>query len=171
MVNKLTGGQQIQSNRFIQQNKAHLVPNILPGYMFSFVYDPKGKDTLPVYDTFPLILPFNKRGEHFWGLNLHYLPPNLRFALLTKLLQFANNKAMAPDTKLVMSWKLIGHSSKLPEVKPCVKQYLISHVRSKFLQIPPIDWMTAVLLPTQQFRGDKPQNIWKRSRDHVNSHT
>lgn len=168
-VNKLTGGPgtNMNSNKFLQQNKAQLVTNILPGFMYTFVYDAKHKDTLPVWDAFPLVLPFSKHGQYFTGLNLHYLPTNLRFALLNKLMVYANNKNLDPNTKLQYSWKLIGNSSKLPEVAPCVKQYIIGHVRSKFLRIAPEDWQSAILLPTQQFRGDNAKNVWKQSTRQV----
>lgn len=169
-VNKLTGGPTsttLTPNKMIQDNKSMLVTNIMPGFMYAFRYDPKHKDTLPVYDTFPLVLPFSKHGQYFTGLNLHYLSTNMRFNLLNKLMLFANNKNMDANTKLIYSWKLIGHTSKLKEVGPCVKQYIIGHVTSKFLKIPPVDWRTAILLPTQQFKGEKAQSVWRRSTQHV----
>ena len=46
----------------------------LSGRMFHFLYDPKGKKTLPYYDRFPLIFMVEKAKGGFYGLNLHYLP-------------------------------------------------------------------------------------------------
>ena len=48
------------------------------GQMLMFFYDPKTKETLPYYDTFPLIIVVGPAPGGFYGLNLHYLPPVLR---------------------------------------------------------------------------------------------
>ena len=64
----------------------------LPGRMYMYFYDPKYKETLPYYDRFPLIILVDKVEGGFTGLNLHYLPPNLRAKFFDKLLGFTNNK-------------------------------------------------------------------------------
>ena len=43
------------------------------GRMSMFIYDPKLKDKLPYYDTFPLVLPIETYSNGFLGINLHYL--------------------------------------------------------------------------------------------------
>ena len=62
---------------------------VVKGKLFCFYYDPKGKDDLPYYDRFPLILVLEKYNDGFLGLNLHYLPIRYRVAFLDKLLQYA----------------------------------------------------------------------------------
>jgi hypothetical protein len=57
------------------------------GKMYLFHYDPKGRKTLPYYDTFPLILLTGIHKSGFTGLNLHYLPPEPRLILLSNLAQ------------------------------------------------------------------------------------
>ena len=47
-----------------------------------FVYSPKGRNKLPYYDTFPLVLPLKSMEGGFLGLNFHYLPYALRARLL-----------------------------------------------------------------------------------------
>ena len=59
--------------------------------MFMFIYDPKHKDTLPFYDTFPLVFPIEIYSDSFLGINLHYLPPVLRAKLMDALYTTANN--------------------------------------------------------------------------------
>ena len=44
------------------------------GRMSMFFYDPKFKQRLPYYDTFPLLLPLEPMKGGFIGLNFHYLP-------------------------------------------------------------------------------------------------
>ena len=55
------------------------------GKMYLFHYDPKWKNVLPYYDTFPLILMMGNANKGFYGINLHYLPTNLRMLLLSNL--------------------------------------------------------------------------------------
>ena len=42
--------------------------------MYLFHYDPKYKETLPLYDRFPLIFPFQNVEGGFMGINFHYSP-------------------------------------------------------------------------------------------------
>lgn len=135
----------------------------VPGQMMSFFYDPKGKDTLPYYDNFPLLLPFSKTTTHFTGLNLHYLPVRTRLVLLTKLLSTVNDDNMTKATRMKLSWSVLKNASKFPEVAPCVKQYLIGHVKSKFIVVHPKDWPSAIFLPTERFKGASMQEVWKSS--------
>lgn len=145
-----------------QQSKG---TTILPGTMIMYMYDPKFKDTLPYYDTFPLGLPFKLVPGGFYSLNLHYLPYNLRAILLDKLMQFKTNDNLDEKTKLKFSWQLLDGVSKFAAAKPCVKHYLYEHVKSPFKAIHAQDWATAILLPVEQFVGASPLDVW---RDSVN---
>ena len=62
------------------------------GILNMFVYDPKLKDKLPYYDTFPLVLPIEEYNNGFLGINLHYLSVPMRIRLLDRLTETANNK-------------------------------------------------------------------------------
>ena len=48
------------------------------GNLYLFLYDPKTKNQLPYYDTFPLVYPYRKAEGGFVGYNLHYLPPHVK---------------------------------------------------------------------------------------------
>lgn len=138
---------------------------ILPGTMIMYVYDPKYKETLPYYDSFPLGLPFRLVPGGFYALNLHYLPYNLRALLLDRLMQFKTDSTLDEKTKLKFSWQLIDGVSKFAAAKPCVKHYLYDHVKTPFKAIHAQDWATAILLPVEKFVGASPQDVW---RDSVN---
>ena len=56
-----------------------------------FIYDPKLKDKLPYYDTFPLVLPVEQYKDGFLGINLHYLSIPMRMRLLDRLMDYSNN--------------------------------------------------------------------------------
>lgn len=136
---------------------------ILPGTMVMYVYEPKHKDTLPYYDTFPLGLPFKLVPGGFYSLNLHYLPYNLRAVLLSRLMEFKTSTKIDETTKLKFSWQLIDGFSKFAAAKPCVKHYLYDHVKTPFKAIHMNDWATALMLPVERFVNATPHEVWRES--------
>lgn len=166
-VQQLYGGR-ITGTKMMQESKANLTSQIMPGGLYAFAYDPKHKETLPFYDKFPLVLPFHKEAGSFHGLNLHYLHPRFRILLLDKMMQFAKHNKKGEVEYLRFSWSLIGSAAKFKEVKPCVKMYLMSHVRTKFIKIPPEDWLIASQLPMGQFAKARAREVWKKSTNTIN---
>lgn len=163
-VRDLATSRGVKPLSLLGDNEVHQTNRILPGGMYAYFYDPKTKDKLPFYDTFPLVLPFSIDKGSFKGLNLHYLAPRVRLVLMNRLLDFTTNDTLDKKTKLVLSWKLLSNASKFPEVAPCVKMYLVGHVKSNFLKIPASDWMSAIFLPTERFKKADNQTVWKDSK-------
>ena len=118
------------------------------GALNMFIYDPKLKNKLPYYDTFPLVLPIEKYRDGFLGINFHYLPYALRARLLSRLDPNANYSALK-NVRLV---------------KPTLKRYLNSNVRSRFRKLEEEDFMTAIMLPVQRFRKSSANKVWSDSR-------
>ena len=81
----LLRAERIQPATLMRADQTALRPRIMPGFLYMFVYDPKTKAKLPYYDTFPLVFPFAKTPNGFLGLNMHYLPYQLRVLLLERL--------------------------------------------------------------------------------------
>lgn len=135
------------------------------GKMYFYYYDPKTKDTLPYYDRFPLVIPIEKYADGFLGLNLHYLPPNLRLILLDKLYDLLTNDRFDEKTRFRMTYSLLSGVGKYKEFKPCLKRYLFNHLRSQFIEVPADQWEIAVFLPVEQFVGAKKTKIYKESRE------
>jgi hypothetical protein len=156
--------QQLTPQKVLNGNPEQLVTRIMPGHLYMFVYDPKTKAELPYYDRFPLVFPFRKTPDGFIGLNMHYLPYPLRITLLDNLLTYASNQRFDETTRLKYSWALIDGMSKYAAAKPCVKQYLVGHVRTQFRQVESSNWATAMLLPVERFVGASKQEIWADSR-------
>jgi hypothetical protein len=134
------------------------------GSMYFFTYDPIGKDTLPYYDNFPLIFPISSSGKYFTGINLHYLEPKMRFELLNKLMEISGSPATDSKTKLKLNWKLLNNAAKFPGIMHCVKKYHIGHVKSRFMCVDPNNWVMAVMLPCEKFKGASTSEIWKIGR-------
>lgn len=130
------------------------------GEMFLYHYDPKLKYVLPYYDKFPLVIPLGLYDNGFLGLNLHYLPPDVRLAFMKKLMSLANVPANDTRMRLEISYEVLVASKNLNEYMPCLKRYLISHVESRILKIQPHEWLLACYLPIAN---------WKKNRDRPGS--
>lgn len=153
--------------RLITQGGASLVTKARPGFMYMFQYDPKTKQSLPYYDRFPLVFPFRITNEGFYGINLHYLPLNYRASLMDSLYNLTNNKLYNETTKLKLSYDILESSSKFRFFKPCVKQYLNNHVKSRMLFVPSEQWDTALFLPTARFVKANQQTVHTDSRRQI----
>ena len=142
---------------------SQLTTNLEIGKLYLFKYDPKHKQTLPYYDTLPLVLPFASAQGGFLGLNLHYLPYGWRFKLMGALLDLVGSEP-DPKRQAAISWKILSNSSKFPGVSPCVKHYLTAHVQTRFLTIPNDQWLAAAMMPIEQFQGSNKTAIFADSR-------
>ena len=141
---------------------------LLPGRMFMFVYDAKHKATLPYYDRFPLIIAVEKaQGGGFYGLNFHYLDYRKRAILLSRLMQYKNNKKYDETTRLRLSYKLLKGASKLAAFKPCFKHYLPSQIQSQIKLVPAEYWETALFFPREQFKGANKNTVFSDSRGKI----
>lgn len=134
--------------------------NIEIGRMYFFSYEAENKDTLPFWDAFPLIFPFAETQKHFYGINLHYLPPQYRAKLMDALYDLVNNDKYDKTTKLKLSYQVLNSVSKLSYFKPCVKMYLKSNVRSSFIQVEASEWDIALMLPIAQWRNASRQKVY-----------
>jgi len=147
-----------------EQKENRLVSKLTVGRMYLFYYDPKMKEELPYYDRFPLIFPFQKVDDGFYGINMHYLPHVLRARLMDSLYSLANNTNNDDSTKLKLSYQILNSSSRFKYFKPCVKHYLNNHVRSRFLWVPAEEWKTALFLPLERFAKANKNKVWQDSR-------
>jgi hypothetical protein len=120
------------------------------GRMYFFHYDPKFKDVLPVWDKFPLVIPIEMYSDGFLGLNLHYLDPYSRLALLDRLQDFINNDKYDDTTKMNLSYDLLSKSRRYKLIDGCIKRYLSTHIMSSIIYIEPTNWETAIFLPVQK---------------------
>lgn len=159
----LIGADSLTPAEALRGDQRKLKNNIIPGSMYFFMYDAKLKDKLPYYDMFPMVLPFALTDNGFIGLNLHYLPYDMRIRLLSKLQEFSNSKTLSPQAKLKFSWEMLSGLSKYKPAAPCVKRYLASNIHSQFRLVPPNDWATACMLPLERFAGSTKFQVWSDS--------
>ena len=132
------------------------------GQLYLFQYDAKWKDILPYWDMWPLIFPFDYAANGFYGINLHYLPPNARAALMIRLIKAQGAGGnMNENFKLKLSYDII---TKFKPAIPCIKRYLFSQVQGKGLYgIGGEDWSYAAALPLQKFQKESEKYVWTQS--------
>tara|TARA_R100000426_G_scaffold79431_1_gene57103 strand:- start:38 stop:550 length:513 start_codon:yes stop_codon:yes gene_type:complete len=132
----------------INRGKATIRPKY--GVMNLFGYDPKFKETLPLYDRFPLIFPLESAKGGFYGINFHYLQPGARVAFLRQLQRFATDKNYDKNTRFNIG-ELSGRY-----FKKTIKRYLFSQVRTSFLNITADEMAIAIFLPVARFEKGQP---------------
>lgn len=131
------------------------------GRMYFFKYDAKFKDTLPVWDVYPLVFFFGsfagseKYGEvgvqYLQGINLHYLAPALRLLLFSKLMKLRNEKQYREKTRLRLTYKALTGIASHRLFKNCIKTYRVDHFMSPLSEIKPQDWEVVLFLSTEKF--------------------
>ena len=124
------------------------------GTLNMFIYDPKHKNKLPFYDTFPLVLPIGGAAGGFLGLNFHYLPIPARIRLLDRLVLPETRGINIQVQKGEVQGIITDYSQlrKIPMAKAIVKHYLTGHVKSNFRAIGTDELVVAALLPVQRFQ-------------------
>jgi hypothetical protein len=139
----------------------------LIGGLYCFYYNPKLKADLPYYDTFPVVIPLQRDGDGFLGLNLHYLPVKYRMVFLNKLQQYAVYNDEDEIKRLRVTYDILNASRRFREFRPCIKRYLNDHIKSRIITIQPNEWESAIYLPLQQFKKAVPQEVWKESVEEI----
>ncbi len=131
------------------------------GRINMFFYDPKGRKTLPYYDTFPLVLPIESYPDGFLGINFHYLPIALRLKLLDRLVDFSNNTKFDESTVINANYSQLKN---VREIKPTLKRYLAGRVKTRFRRVDADEFKIACLLPVQRFKKSTSTKVWGDSR-------
>jgi len=147
------------SSNLLRDGKRTSTPTF--GLLNMFMYDPKLKDKLPYYDTFPLVLPIEEYSNGFLGINLHYLSMPIRIRLLDRLVDYSNNDKFDKSTNLNVDYSRL---KKIDMIKPCLKRYLSGHVRTNFRKVTADEFMIATLLPVQKFKKQSDGHVFAKSR-------
>lgn len=156
----------VNNDKLLKDPRA--VTELEPGKMYLFAYDPKWKDKLPYYDTYPLVFPFRVQSDRVHALNLHYLPPALRAQLMDALYTLVDKRFSNENKKLRLSYEVLKAAAKFKAFKPCVKTYLKTHFMSKFLLIPYDQWDVATMLPLARFKKAAQKKVHEDSERAVN---
>lgn len=134
---------------------------VIPGHLYAWKYQAKGADDLPYWDAAPMGWILREDGEHFWALNLHYLPPKARIFILRYMYSVMSNDTYDANTKAILSWNRLKRIALFPFFQQMIKCYRKDHVRSRFIKIPVKHWPVAVFLPTQNWRKTTSQQVYR----------
>lgn len=138
--------------------------SIIVGNMYMFSYRPKHGETLPYYDIFPLVFPFERVAGGFMGINMHYLPHTYRAMLMDQLYTLVNNEKYDVTTRLQrLSYNVLESASRFRFFKPCLKRYLNNSVTSRFIYVHPKHWDMALFLPLERFQKATKAQVFKDS--------
>ena len=132
------------------------------GQMYAFKYDPKHKETLPYYDTFPLVIISDPLPTGFSGINLHYIAPLVRARLLGKLMD-TSDLEIDVKSKLNAQWGFIRNFSRYPEVRGSIKKYLTNQISGRMYKVNPVHWKSAILLDPHKFVGARAGEVYQLS--------
>ena len=134
-------------------------------YLFHYdAIDEGGK--LPYWDMFPVTFFFNrstsKAGKALLhGLNMHYLPPRLRYVLLLELLKLKTSSKYTPRTKLRLQYAAIQAASQTGLYAPCIKTYRVDHIMSQMVEIPSNDWEIVTFLNIDQWQKASRNDVYR----------
>ena len=165
IVNRTKGKFSNETPQTILSQSENLVSKSVLGKMYFYSYDPKWKNELPWYDTFPLVFPIEKYKNGFLGLNFHYLAPKDRAILMDQLKGFVNNKKFDETTKLKLTYDMLKGFTKIKRARPTVHRYLSSKIKSKFVLVEADEWEVALFLPVERFRKASKKQVWAHSRE------
>ena len=160
--NKLKNIGQVNRQKLLRDSALQRVARPRMGDMYMFFYDPKHKETLPYYDTFPLIIMVEKAPGGFYGLNMHYLPPVLRAKLFDGLAK--SDERYDENTRFRARYRLLQSVRKLKYFKPCFKHYLTKHVEGRISKVEAPEWEIALFMPTQRFKKATATKVYADSR-------
>ena len=106
-----------------------------------------------IYDAFPLIFLLSETPETLEGINFHYITPKLRIILLGKMFMYLNNQNFTDRTKLFARKfrTIIQENRMFRHAKASYKSYKSGRIRSKIIQVHPMDWELAITVPTERF--------------------
>jgi len=128
--------------------------------MIFFGYEPKGKQRLPFWDEYPLVVVLAKSGKSIMGLNLHYLKPSERAIFLNHLIKFVDNPDYHrnPPSCFNVTYLMLKGNKRM---RKCIKRYLLSGIKTKVSVIPSDEWKIVTFLPIDRFKGATRETAWE----------
>lgn len=160
-INKLP----VDRQSIIRNPPIKMAANQFIGRMYLFRYNPVGKQELPYYDRFPLVIMISRQKEGFTGLNLHYLPIDLRQRLFYNLLSRASNSEFRWNTYLKIDYDYLKSRTQLRAHKACIKRYRYDQIYGRIANVPAPEWEVAVHLPLASWRKAGESRVFKDSRE------
>ncbi len=133
--------------------------SIIPGFFYTFRYQAK---TTNQYDRYPLVLALHKDTDGIFGMNFHYLPMKLRFALFESMMPLIVPLPVRQLSLIRLTYKKLMRR-RLAGKLPTLKRYSFSQFRSDAVFISPLEWAVALAYPSDMFVGTTSVRVWTES--------
>lgn len=111
------------------KNTMRVFPKLFSLMLYS--YKAKYREELPFYDKYPLAFVLDVNPKSFFAVNLHYYTPSQRIGIVQSL---AKNK--------------------IPRFEKGAHKYLLSEVKTPYLDLAEQEWETICVLPLEEFVMD-----------------
>ena len=134
--------------------------SIIPGFFYMFRYEAKTTDQ---YDRYPLMLALKRDAKGIFGMNFHYLPIKLRFALFESMMPLIVPLPVQQLSLIRLTYKKLM-LRRLTGKLPTLKRYSFSQFRSQAVFISPLEWAVALAYPSETFVGISSTKVWTESR-------
>ena len=160
-------GKDVNQRRMMREKPMRVSQGELMGRMYMFMYNPANKNTLPYYDRFPLVIMLEVAKEGFMGLNLHYLPIDLRQKMFYNMVirASASPENYRWNTFLKIDYKYLKKRTSLRAYKACIKRYRYDSIYGRIAHVPAPEWEVAVHLPLAEWRKASEARVHKDSRE------
>ena len=137
----------------MMQSGGRRIKDMRLGRMYFFRYEPIAGYKYN-YDAFPLVFMLYEDPDNFSGINFHYLSPKLRAILLGHMLNFLSDQDFSNRTRLFARkfMQIIQTNKRFRHAKAIFKNYRPEHIQSKVIQVHPLDWELAIMVPTERFK-------------------
>jgi len=137
----------------MMQSGGRRIKDMRLGRMYFFRYEPIAGYKYN-YDAFPLVFMLYEDPDNFSGINFHYLSPKLRAILLGHMLNFLSDQDFSNRTRLFARkfMQIIKTNKRFRHAKAIFKNYRPEHIQSKVIQVHPLDWELAIMVPTERFK-------------------
>jgi hypothetical protein len=120
---------------------------ILPGMMLFYQYNPKYKDVLPQWDTFPLVFVLDLYDDGFLGLNLHFVPPIARQKIFLAFLNSLKVSGKNDKKRILLNYDIAKSLISTKYFGPMIKRYLYTQFTVSPKQVPYSMWEELLFLP------------------------
>tara|TARA_B110000495_G_scaffold112979_1_gene97784 strand:- start:150 stop:1196 length:1047 start_codon:yes stop_codon:yes gene_type:complete len=142
--------------------------NFLLGRMYFYQYIPEIPNN--TFDMYPLIFILQKNEKWFEGINFHFMNPKQRAILLEHMFDYLNKQDYTLNTRILFNSfnKVLSGNRKFKYGKYCYRKYSFDSIRSKVIEVHPLDWEIAMSVPTEKFYSLKKRRlpdkvVWKNT--------
>lgn len=139
------------------------------GRMYLFRYAPITRNKLPYYDTFPLMIPYYRKGSTIFGANFHYININMRRRLFENMvdLNYITDGTETDEPKFNFTYRRLKGKNLFRFLPPTIHQYKLGRVRSILIEIDAREWPLALYLPVEAFKKTKKSVVWDNSLEQI----